>query len=47
MEKEVEVSAVEIAAWGEEFILNACFGGSGCSENEHHENRRIELIFVL
>lgn len=45
--KGVKPSVIEIGAWGEEFILNACFDDSECSENEHQENRRLELIFVL
>ncbi|WP_320018334.1 OmpA family protein [Labilibaculum manganireducens] len=47
VKKGMDVSEIEVGAWGGEFILNGCFDDSGCSENEHHENRRIELIFVL
>ncbi|PKQ64423.1 hypothetical protein BZG02_06335 [Labilibaculum filiforme] len=45
--KGVEVSAIEVGAWGEAFVLNACTAEEECSEEQHQENRRIELIFVL
>jgi outer membrane protein OmpA-like peptidoglycan-associated protein len=45
--KGMKTSAIEIGTWGEEFILNGCFDDSDCSEKEHQENRRLELIFVL
>lgn len=47
VDKGMKPSVIEIGAWGEEFILNGCFDDSECSEKEHQENRRLELIFVL
>lgn len=47
VEKGMKASVIEVGAWGEEFLLNACFDESECSEKEHLENRRLELIFVL
>ncbi|MDE5417239.1 OmpA family protein [Labilibaculum sp. DW002] len=46
-EKGLESSVVEVDAWGEQFILNACFDLADCSEEEHQENRRLELLIVL
>lgn len=34
------------AGYGESFLLNACTDNSGCSEEQHRQNRRIELFFV-
>lgn len=47
LRKGIYESAIEIDAWGEQFVLNACFDESDCSEDEHQENRRIELLIVL
>lgn len=47
LDKGIKSSAIEIGAWGEEFILNGCFDESECSEKKHQENRRLELIIVL
>ena len=45
--KGVVAGKISVNAYGEKFILNGCIDGVECTEEEHQENRRIELIFVF
>lgn len=43
----VEQSKISYNAYGEQFIINGCVDGVECSEAQHKENRRLELLFVV
>ncbi|WP_421919716.1 OmpA family protein [Marinifilum sp.] len=43
----VEHSKIVYNAYGEQFVINGCVDGVDCSEEQHRENRRLELLFVI
>jgi outer membrane protein OmpA-like peptidoglycan-associated protein len=43
----IEQSKISYNAYGEQFIINGCIDGVDCSEEQHRENRRLELLFVV
>ncbi|WP_321281260.1 OmpA family protein [Marinifilum fragile] len=45
--KGVDSSKVSCNAYGERFVVNECCDGVDCTEEQHRQNRRLELLFVI
>ena len=45
--KGVDSSRISCNAFGERFVVNGCVDGINCLEEQHRQNRRLELLFVI
>jgi outer membrane protein OmpA-like peptidoglycan-associated protein/tetratricopeptide (TPR) repeat protein len=45
--KGVDSNRIICNAYGERFVVNGCVDGMECSEEQHRQNRRLELLFVI